>query len=130
MRPKEIDGVIFAGFHQQDELAEYYAASDVFVFPTLGDPYGLVVDEAMACSLPILSSDAAGEIGARVAHGRNGFVFKAGDPSALAARMVELAEDAELRGRMGAASSDMVAWQSPRRWALDFERAVLAIAAR
>lgn len=125
-----IDGVVFAGFHQQDDLADYYAASDVFVFPTLGDPYGLVVDEAMACSLPVLSSNAAGEIGPRVVDGRNGFVFKSGDASALATRMVELAEDADLRSRMGAASSDMVAWESPERWALDFERAVLAIAAR
>lgn len=125
-----IDGVVFAGFRQQDDLADYYAASDVLVFPTRGDTYGLVVDEAMACSLPILSSSAVGEIGARVVNGRNGFVFNAGDASALAARMVELAEDPEMRDRMGAASSDMVAWESPERWAADFEHAVLALAER
>lgn len=123
-----IDGVVFAGFHQQDELGAFYAASDVFVFPTLGDPYGLVVDEAMACSLPVVSSDAAGEIAPRIVDGHNGYVVKAGDPRELAARMVGLAEDAGLRRRMGRAAWEVVSWQSPERWARDFEQAVLAVA--
>ena len=69
-----IRNVIFAGFFQKAELPRLYAAADVFVFPTLGDPYGLVVDEAMACSLPIISTSAAGEIRDRVESGVNGFV--------------------------------------------------------
>ncbi len=50
--------VKLAGFHQKAELPRLYAAGDVFVFPTLGDPYGLVVDEAMAAGLPVISTTA------------------------------------------------------------------------
>ena len=75
-----VSDVVFAGFHQQEELAPYYAAADVFVFPTLGDPYGLVVDEAMACGLPVVSSTAAGELRRRVTDGVTGFITGPGDP--------------------------------------------------
>jgi glycosyltransferase involved in cell wall biosynthesis len=125
-----LSGVTFAGFHQQRELPLYYAVSDVFVFPTLGDPYGLVVDEAMACSLPVVSSTSAGEIGGRVVHGTNGLLFRPGDVSALAGHMLTLADDEVLRQRMGVASYEMVSWESSERWAQDFELAMLAIAER
>ena len=49
-----IRNVFFTGFLQKPDLPHYYALADVFVFPTLGDPYGLVVDEAMACGLPVI----------------------------------------------------------------------------
>ena len=51
--------VIFPGFYQRDRLARIYAAADIFVFPTLGDPFGHVVEEAMSrCGLkgPVTSS--------------------------------------------------------------------------
>lgn len=52
--------VVFAGYQPQDRLADYYATADVFVFPTLIDVWGLVVNEAMACGLPVLASRYAG----------------------------------------------------------------------
>lgn len=52
--------IVFAGHQSQDQLADYYAAADVFVFPTLIDVWGLVVNEAMACGLPVLASCYAG----------------------------------------------------------------------
>jgi glycosyltransferase involved in cell wall biosynthesis len=119
--------VAFAGFRQQDELPAFYAASDVFVFPTLGDPYGLVVDEAMACSLPVLSSTAAGEIRRRVTPGATGLLFSPGDVAALARHMVHLAENPELRLAMGIRGAHRVAWQSPAAWAEQFERVVFEI---
>jgi glycosyltransferase involved in cell wall biosynthesis len=122
-----LQGVVFAGFRQQDELAAFYAASDVFVFPTLGDPYGLVVDEAMACSLPVLSSTAAGEIGRRVTEGVTGYLFNPGDVTTLAEHMVHLAGDRALRRAMGIGAAYRVSWQSPEAWAIQFERVVLEI---
>ena len=116
-----LGNVSFVGFRQQDDLAAYYAAADVFVFPTLGDPYGLVVDEAMACSLPVVSSAAAGEIRRRVTDGVTGFVVAPGDATSLAARMVQLASDPELRRELGSSAERRVAWQSPDAWARQFE---------
>ncbi|MBA1146048.1 glycosyltransferase [Ectothiorhodospiraceae bacterium WFHF3C12] len=119
-----LHGVVFAGFQQKEQLPRCYAAADVFVFPTLGDPYGLVVDEAMACSLPVISSDAAGEIHDRVVDGENGFVVPAEDIEALAKRMLELADDADSRQRMGRASARQVRTHTPEQWATDFLRIV------
>ena len=122
-----VEGVVFAGFHQQEELPAYYAASDVFVFPTLGDPYGLVVDEAMACSLPVLSSTGAGEIRRRVTDGVTGYVYEAGDVATLARLMLDLAADPDRRRAMGARAAQRVSWQSPDAWAEQFERVALEI---
>ncbi len=48
--------VRFAGFVQANDLPEYFAVSDAFIFHTLYDPFGLVVSEAMAAGIPVVSS--------------------------------------------------------------------------
>jgi len=122
-----ISNVVFAGFKQKSELPRYYTASDVFVFPTLGDAYGLVVDEAMACSLPVVSTSAVGEIRERVENGVNGYIVPPEDSKALSDRMERLARDPDLRSRMGHISAQKIAGNTPERWAEDFERAVFTI---
>ena len=125
-----IRNVVFAGFRQKPELPPIYAASDVFVFPTLGDPYGLVVDEAMACSLPVISTSSAGEIRDRITEGVNGYVVPPGDCMAMAERMLALANQPVLRQRMGENAAASVKGQTPDRWASDFERIVSACLAK
>jgi len=119
--------VVFAGFQQKHNIPKYYAASDVFVFPTLGDPYGLVVDEAMATALPIISTTAAGEITDRVRDGINGYTVPPQDSVALAERMYRLTADAELRVQMGNASARFMRDRTPEQWALNLERCVRKI---
>jgi glycosyltransferase involved in cell wall biosynthesis len=116
-----IRNVVFAGFRQKEELPRYYALADGFVFPTLGDPYGLVVDEAMACSLPVISTSAAGEIHGRIEEGVNGYIVPPEDSAALAARMLQLARNPTLCVRMGKASADKIQGNTPEQWAEDFE---------
>jgi len=124
---RNIRNVIFAGFKQKSELPRYYAIADVFVFPTLGDTYGLVVDEAMACSLPIISTSAAGEIRDRIEEGVNGYIVPPGNSAALAERMLYLSREPELRQRMGEESAKKIAGHTPERWAEDFERIVMKL---
>jgi glycosyltransferase involved in cell wall biosynthesis len=119
-----VKNVVFAGFHDAESLPRIYAAADVFVFPTLGDPFGMVVLEAMACGLPVISTSASGEIRARVSDGVNGFIVAPADSAQLHERMALLAGDAELRRRMGDASRAKVAGQSPDDWAQGFEDAI------
>ncbi len=52
--------VIYCGHINPENIYKYYYASDVLVLPTYDDPWGLVVNEAMACALPIIVTDAAG----------------------------------------------------------------------
>lgn len=122
-----LSNVVFAGFQQKSELPRFLAASDVFVFPTLGDPYGLVVDEAMASSLPVISTSAAGEISERIDEGIHGIIVPPADAGALADAMERLALDDELRTRMGEAGEQRMRDSTPERWAIDFERVIFTI---
>lgn len=119
--------VKLVGFHQKADLPRLYAAGDVFVFPTLGDPYGLVVDEAMAAGLPVISTTAAGEIRERVVDGMNGYLVSPNDTQGLAAAMQRLAVDPALRHKMGARSAELIAPYTHLRWAEAFEAAVEGI---
>ncbi len=116
--------VVFAGFHQQQELPELYAAGDVFVFPTLGDPWGLVVEEAMASGLPVVSTRSAGEINERISEGETGWVVPPADTAALTERMRVFVDDPSRAQLMGAAARESVRWRTPERWADEFEAMV------
>ncbi len=124
---KGIRNVVFAGFRQKSELPRYYAMADVFVFPTLGDPYGLVVDEAMACSLPVISTSAAGEIRERVEADVNGYIVPPEDSETMADRMLILANNTELREAMGKQSFEKIKNNTPEKWAKNFEKIVFRL---
>jgi glycosyltransferase involved in cell wall biosynthesis len=117
-------GVVYAGFVQQDELPRLYAAADVLVFPTLGDRNGLVVEEAMASHLPVISSDWAGDIRSRLPEDVAGHVVPSRDAGLLGDRMAGLAKDPQRRARMGEAAASLVAAKSHEGYAEDFERFV------
>lgn len=78
------------GFLGRAELADLYADSDLFVFPSPTETCGLVVLEAMASGLPVVASDHGGVL-ENMRHGLNGMVVPAGDAAAFAAATVELA---------------------------------------
>jgi glycosyltransferase involved in cell wall biosynthesis len=113
-------------FAQREHLAAYYALADVFVFPTHTDPWGLVVNEAMACGLPVISSGAAGSAADLVESGWNGRVVSLGDVEQLAAAMAELADDNELRSLMGKRSRERIELYSPEACAAGMASALLS----
>ena len=94
--------VTFAGFHNQSALPSAYAAMDVLVLPSdIRETWGLVVNEAMACGKPALVSSAAGCAPDLIAEGQTGYTFGVGDVRQLAAHVITLAADSELRQRLG-----------------------------
>jgi glycosyltransferase involved in cell wall biosynthesis len=132
LRRRSVDenlNVVFAGFHQRDELSRIYAAADIFVFPTLGDPFGHVVEEAMSCGLPVISTSAAGEIHDRINDGDDGFIVPPADSRALLERMELLAANDSLRAGLGHAAAERVAGHTADGWACQFESAVEAVLA-
>ena len=106
--------VRFLGFRQQHELSALYVASDFFVLPSTEEPWGVVVNEAMACSLPIILSDKVGAAPDLVEEGVNGMTFAAGDPAALAGAIQRVTDSAEDMCRMGRASRMII-----RHWTYD-----------
>jgi glycosyltransferase involved in cell wall biosynthesis len=105
--------VVFMGFAQRDQLAAFYALAEVLVFPTLSDPWGLVVNEAMACGLPIIASDAAGCVADLVHDGENGYVIPSGNVGKFAEAMAAFARDPQLAPRMGTRSARLIENFSP-----------------
>lgn len=71
-------------FMSKQNLFQYYLASDVFVLPTRGDVWGLVVNEAMACGLPVITTDCCGAGIELIENGTNGIIIKPDDPNSLA----------------------------------------------
>jgi len=83
----------FAGFKNQSELPACYVAADCLVLPSDGgETWGLVVNEAMACGLPAIVSDAAGCAPDLIDEGETGFTFPVGDTTQLAGRLAVLLE--------------------------------------
>ena len=83
--------VYFAGFQNQTELPKYYALADIFVLPSgAGETWGLMVNEAMCFSLPIIVSNIVGCGPDLVKHGENGYIFPVGDIEALAKYLKDL----------------------------------------
>lgn len=70
-----LEDVKFLGFLQESELIKTMVESDVFVFPTLQDPFGAVLVEAMACRLPVVTSIHAYATRDLVEDGVSGFVI-------------------------------------------------------
>jgi len=122
--------VVFTGFVQPPELPEYYALADVMIFPTLGDPHGLVVEEAMAAGLPVICTESAGDIRNRLPDGRAGYVVPPANPAALAERMLMLVRDSALRTRFGREAALIVSGHNHDRYAADFENFVDTILSR
>ena len=85
------------------ELMKLYAEADVFALPTRGDCLAVVLGEAMAASLPIITTPVGAHAEA-VENERNGFVIPVNDAPALADRLDRLASDPELGQRLGRAS--------------------------
>jgi glycosyltransferase involved in cell wall biosynthesis len=106
-REHGLDAVRFAGFVNQVELPKYYGLSDVFVLPSTYEPRGAVINEAMACGLPVIVTDRCGSIGDIVLDGDNAFIYPAGDADALARFMDRLTDDS-LRARMAQRSREII----------------------
>lgn len=59
-KTKKYNGIIYTGRLLQEELSDVYSGSDLFVFPSITDTFGMAVIEAQACGLPVLVSDIGG----------------------------------------------------------------------
>lgn len=101
--------VLFHGFRQIDELPDFYALAECFILPSREEEWGLVVNEAMACGLPVLVSRVAGCARDLVREGENGFLFDPFDAAALAGHMERITREPELAKRLGATSQCIIA---------------------
>jgi glycosyltransferase involved in cell wall biosynthesis len=105
--------VCFPGFAQREDLAGLYALAETLVLPTHSDPWGLVVNEAMACGLPIVVSSVAGCTADLVEDRWNGYVVPPRDSEKLSVAINSLVRQPELRRQMGVRSLERIRNYSP-----------------
>lgn len=118
--------VLVTGHKPPHELPDWYAASDLHIFSSLGDPWGLVVNEAMQCSTPTLCSVHAGCSDDLIDRHSTGFLF---DPTASmtdVARAIHDACETPSLQRVGAAARQYVKNFTPETMARGFVNAINA----
>jgi glycosyltransferase involved in cell wall biosynthesis len=128
VKRERVSGVLFMGEMGHERLCRVYAAADIMVLPSLCEPWGFVLNEAMEFGLPLVVSDAVGAGPDLVNPGENGFVVPAGDEAVLCQALEQLILDPELRQRMGSASRRIVEHFSPENWAAGVWHAIAAVA--
>jgi len=107
LRGWEAEGVV-EWWGWQEDMSTVYPRGHIVTLPTVyGEGVPTALLEAAACGKPLVATDAPGCRDV-VHHEKNGLLVPPNDPSALAAALRRLADDPELRGRMGAASRQLV----------------------
>ncbi|MBW4545035.1 MAG: glycosyltransferase family 4 protein [Symplocastrum torsivum CPER-KK1] len=121
-----IPDVVFPGFRQINELPAYYAHAGAFVHPALNEQWGLVVNEAMACGLPILSAASVGCAYDLIKEGENGFKFNPENVTEMAQAMERTASNSTARDVMGHRSREIISDWTPQHFAKNLWKAILA----
>ena len=125
MSPSARARVQYEGFQAPECLAAYFGRSDVFVLPSRHDGWGVVVNQALATGLPIITSDAVGAGFDYVQNGINGVKVKAGDVDALYDAMQTLTQKPEIARKWGMKSRELARTLTPEagaeKWVQVFE---------
>ena len=117
---RAMPGVRALGRLADDALLDAYLAADAAVLPSHFEPWGLVVNEAMAAGLPVIVSDRVG-CGADLVHpGETGLIFPAGNVDVLRSAMQRLLGDRQLRERMSIEARRLISG-----WTLENEARII-----
>lgn len=106
--PEDREGIRMVGFRNQSEMPRYYDLCDVFVLPSIHEPWGLVVNEAMNAERAIVVSDQVGCQPDLVAEGSNGVVFPAENVTALVDALERVLADEVVCRKMGERSLERI----------------------
>ena len=93
----KLENVHFIGFKSKEELKKYYMAADLFVLPTREDIWGLVINEAMANGLSVITTDNCIAGLELIENDENGFIVPVEDDRILASRIKQIFESESRR---------------------------------
>jgi len=100
--------VFFFGFKNYSQVSRYYAVSDIFVLPSAGESWGVVINEALCFGLPVVTTDKVMAAYNLVHYGENGYILPVGDVAALTKALEELLSSPDKRKRMGEKSRQII----------------------
>lgn len=96
-----LQNINFLEFKSQEELSKYYQVADVFILPTREDIWGLVINEAMAYGLPIITTTKCIAGNELIINNENGFLIESEDYKSLYNNVINLISNIELKKNMG-----------------------------
>lgn len=103
-----IQDIVFTGWVSEDQKIMYYSISDLFVLPTLEDVWGLVINEAMCCGLPVISTTKAGCSTDMITPSKNGYIVESSKTDQLYSAMKKIVESEDLRIKMSEKSLEII----------------------
>ncbi len=107
------DKVLFPGLIDYTDLPCYYKLADVLIVPSEHEPYGLTVNEAMICGLPVISSNAVGAAFDLIEEGKTGFTYPVGDITELTKKINAIIDNQSLKDTISTnAKQKMQHWSS------------------
>lgn len=99
------DYIQLIGFIAEEEKAQHYAMADIFTFHSYHEGLGIVIIEASACGLAVVTTRAGGTVDV-VKEGKTALLTEPGDPQALADSIIMLLKDPSKRESMGQAGAN------------------------
>lgn len=122
------DSVRFVGFVDHSDLPAYFASANMFVLPSRSESMPVVVAEAMASALPVVSTTVGG-ISELVDQGETGVLVPPNDPHALAEAVVDMLNDPERMRDMGTRGRERVrqhfTWDKVAERVVEFYQEIL-----
>lgn len=115
--PRQIqEHIRFCGLIRQPELTDFFSCASCLVLPSISETWGLVVNEALACELPVLVSERAGCAADLVREGETGWTFDPYDVDRLAGLMADIHHmDGRARAAVGQQGRQLIAgWDLDR----------------
>lgn len=109
----EVKNVFFFEGVNWQQVPQYLSLSDVLVLPSFSEPWGLVVNEAMACGLPVAVSNKCGCAAELVKESENGFTFNPENVNEIAETLVKFMDKKLDLVKMGEASKKIIQEYSP-----------------
>ncbi len=119
--------VFFLGARQYHQMPSVYALADVLVLPTFSDTWGMVINEAFACGVPVVVSNVAGACDDLIINGETGFAVNAGDPVELADRILQILRDPALYLKMSINCRSLIQKYSPEACAQGLRNAAQGV---
>jgi len=107
IQEKDIDRVHIIGYVPDEKLVQYYQQAEMFVLPSLFEPFGMTSQEAMACGKPVVASKFGG-IRNTIDHEKNGLLINPEDPEEFAEAMLKILRDPSYRDKLGNAANRLI----------------------
>jgi len=106
LSPDAAKRVTFTGLVAHNQVADYYAAADIYINPSLYESFGMSIIEAMAAGVPVVTTR-VGAVPELISHGQSGLLVETANPEAIAEAVAYLFTDAKLRASIPCVARDV-----------------------